>query len=350
MKLKLLFSLLGLALLTSGCTLSFGGGPSGPDGGIFRSINKGLAWNQASVVPTASGQPASLVQFDANFIVMDPGDHNTLYYGAKDNGLFVSYDNAQSWTPLRATSANNISNLVVDPVWRCTLYAASVNRLTKSVDCGRSWEQVYYDNDPSVGVTALAIDHFDNQILYIGTTRGEVIISNDAGKSWRTSERFNNQISKIAVSPSDSRLVFAATVGQGIYRSNNKGVSWDSLDEALSEFPNHRQFRDIYISKNYPGHVLLANNYGLLLSTDYGDTWQSLRLITPENNAMIYSAIISEHSDKEIFYVTGTTFYSTVDGGSNWSTRKLPSARAGWQILEHPDQPGLLYMTVREQK
>ncbi len=347
----LLLMIIPAVVSLAGCSINFnlgGGTPKGPDGGIYKSTTNGEAWQSRSLVPTTAGKATSLTNLDATVLVMDPSDSKALYYGTIDNGLFLSLDAGESWLPLASLGRVTVNAMGVDPLDKCNLYAAVANRVMKSIDCGRTWKQAYYDNELDVDILTLAIDHYDSRNVYIGTSRGDIIISNDGGDSWRTLERFDDEVQKLVISPTDSRIIFAATEGEGIFRSSDAGASWLSLEEQLKEFPDSRRFRDLYVSKVQPGLVILANNYGLLKTINYGDDWTTIPLITPEKEAIINAVVISERNPLEIYYVTNTTFYSTIDGGDNWTTKKLPSTRAGRALIADGSNAGLLYLAVKQ--
>lgn len=338
-----------LVITLSGCTLDlgFGSKPKGPDGGIFKTTNKGETWQQKALIPTTSGNPIVINNLDANILAIDPSDPKALYYGAIDNGLFYSYDAADSWLPASTLGKVTVSALAVDPENKCAIYAAVDNRVMKSVDCSRTWEQIYYDNDLAVSISNIAIDHYDSKIVYIATSRGEIIASSDSGKSWRTLNRFEDKVKKIVIAPNDSRIILLATEREGLFRSDNKGETWTSLAESLKDFPDSNRFRDLYVSKTQPGLIIFATNYGLIKSINYGDDWMAIKLITPEKEAVINSVLVSEQNTKEIFYVTNTTFYGSYDGGENWTTKKLPSTRSGWLLMADPDNANTMYLGVR---
>lgn len=337
-------------VMLSGCTLSFGGSSAGPDGGIFKSASKGASWQSKSLIASVSGRPGSMTGLNTNAMAMDPSDHKALYYAPAENGLFYSYDGAESWQQVPALREVNISAIAVDPNSKCVIYAASQNRLLKTNDCARTWEQTYYDNQPEVTVSALAIDHYDSSIVYIGTSRGEILQSGDGGKSWNVSNRFEDQVKKIAISPADSRILFVATNRKGLFRSVDRGATWVSLADVMKDYPDSGQFRDLYLSRAEPGLMILATNYGLLKSNNNGDGWVALKLLTPEKEAVINSVIISEAKTSEIYYVTNTTFYGTADDGENWATKKLPSNRAGKLLLGDPQEATTLYLGVKALK
>jgi len=340
-----------LICATTGCTISFrtkGGG--GYDGGVYKTTNKGNSWQQRSLIPTISGQPRSIGGINVSSLAMDPSDNKAIYFGSQDNGLFYTYDGANNWRVATELGRITIKAVAVDPKSKCIIYVASANKVYKSTDCNRTWSQVYYDNDIEVTVNTIAIDHYNSANVYIGTSRGEIIKSSDRAGSWQTIGRFEDDVEKIVISPHDSRVIFVATTKKGIYRSTNSGASWLDLGENLKEFDNSKDFKDIVLPQSEMGMVLLATRYGLLKSNDNGETWSRIKLITPEKKATINAIAVNPKDAREIYYVTNTTFYRSLDGGENWTTKKLPTTRAGWKLLIDPEDPSVIYMGVRRIK
>ncbi|QQS60015.1 hypothetical protein IPN41_02695 [Candidatus Falkowbacteria bacterium] len=352
MKKILIFVFLIVAVTLSGCTINFGSKKTtkGPDGGIFKSTTSGSTWAQKSLIATTSGKPGQFNESGSTVLAMDPSDTKALYYASSEGGVYYTYDSAESWREIPALKGTLVIAFAVDPSSKCVLYAATDNKLLKSSDCGRSWIQTYYDNDVKVKINVVAIDHYDSTIVYIGTSRGEIIQSLDSGKSWQTMNRFENDLKKILIGPADSRILFVATESAGLFRSLDKGVTWISLKENLKEFPDSKKYRDLFVSTSQPGFVMMATKYGLIKSINNGDDWTALKLITPESEATINSVITHPQNPQEIYYITNTTFYGSTDGGENWATKKLPSSRPGQQLLSDPKSPTTVYLTFKQVK
>src|SRR4030042_5255377 len=108
---KILFVILFLSLtvLLSGC-LSVGPTNNNKanlfDSGVFKTIDKGISWQQKTLIPTTSGKPMTFAGFDVTALVMDPSDRKTLYAGTVDKGLFYTYDGGDNWQV-----ANNQANI-----------------------------------------------------------------------------------------------------------------------------------------------------------------------------------------------------------------------------------------------
>ena len=336
--------------ITSGCSISFNTGSSSGvnDGGVYVTKNKGETWQQKVLIPTNSGRAKTIATLNTNALVMDPGDNKALYFGSIDNGLFYTYDSGDNWVVALGLNQSTIASLAVDPDSRCIIYAAIDNKVYKSTDCNRSWAQIYFDNSAETKINSIAIDHFKSTNVYIGTSRGEIIKSLDRGVSWQTIKRFENSVAKIVISPSDSRMLFAATAKEGLFISKDAGAGWQSLSEQLKDFKDILKFRDFVCAVDKPGQIFLATDYGLLASKDYGENWSKIELITPENKATINAIAVSPKDSKEIYYVTNTTFYRSLDGGENWTTKKLPTSRSGWKLLIDPKDTGVIYLGARK--
>ncbi|MFA4833331.1 MAG: hypothetical protein WC619_00610 [Patescibacteria group bacterium] len=348
-KLNLLIITMAMAVLVSGCSISFKGGEGGGnDGGVYVTANQGNTWVQKVLIPTTSGQPGSFGNLSASSLAMDPSDPGAVYFGSVDNGLLYTYNGAGGWFLASGLGKVTINTIAVDPGSKCIIYVGIGNKVYKSNDCNRTWAQVYYDNDVNTRVETIAIDHYNSVNVYVGTSRGEVIQSSDRGGSWKTIGRLESSVQKIIVGPADSRLIFAATAKKGIFRSTDSGANWVSLEENLKDFKDILSFKDLVAAPTEKGLIFLATNYGILKSTDNGDNWTKIELITPEKKATINSIAVGPKNSKEIYYVTNTTFYRSLDGGTNWATKKLPTTRAGWKLLVNKENPNIIYLGVRK--
>jgi photosystem II stability/assembly factor-like uncharacterized protein len=196
----------------------------------------------------------------------------------------------------------------------------------------------------------LVIEHADSKNVFIGTSNGDVIKSSDKGASWRALDRFDSDVYKIVINPINSKIMFAGTKSKGIFRSTNGGEAWESLNSKLENFDGSNRFRDLAISGADTAVVFLATNYGLLKSTDNGNTWSKIELLTAEEEAKIYSIAVNSSNADEIYYATGTTFYRSLDGGKNWSSKKLPTTRAGYKLLLDFKNPAIVYLAANKIK
>jgi photosystem II stability/assembly factor-like uncharacterized protein len=341
--------LLALAFLSTGCAISFKTkDTSASDGGFWVSLDKGVVWQQVSSIPTIKGAPDSIASLDVSSLALDPADANAIYFGSAAKGLFYTYNVGGGWTSAAGLAEAKINAIAVSSDDKCLIYAAAGNKVYRSNDCSRSWTQIYFDNDIKTEVNSVAIDYYTPTRIYLGTSRGEILRSLDRGDHWVVVLPSGSSINEIILSPQDSRTVFVTTAGEGVFRTNDAGDNWVSLKEKMTEFKNSFNIVKLIASPAEDGLLFAATAYGLLKSTDFGDSWSRIELITPEKEASINSLAVNPKNPREIYYVTRTTFYSSFDGGLSWRTKKLPSTRAGWRLLIKPDETNVIFMGMKK--
>ncbi len=362
---KLVFLIVGAAVITSACTISTSstGNTQSIDSSIFVSSDKGDSWRAMTAVPSATGRTGSISELNVNMMAMDPADSKAIYLATYENGLFYTYDIANGWNEVKTLPKATINDVKVDPKSKCIVYAALANRVYRSQDCSRTWTQIYYDNNTEINVNTIAIDHYNTSNLYIGTSRGEIIKSIDSGNSWRTIQRLDYGVSHLIISPLDSRLVFAATVKNNIFSftsntntnptdsadlDNNFIVeNWTDLNEVLKDFELGSNFKDIVVNAK-DGTMFIASAKVILRSKDSGFTWENVNLIQPEKEAIINSLAVNPDDSNDIYYTTNTTFFRSIDGGSSWTTKKLPTKRAGRELLIDFKDTNMIYLGTKK--
>lgn len=119
--------------------------------------------------------------------------------------------------------------------------------------------------------------------------RGRLYLTSDVAGIWRSDDRgdhwtFSNSgltslnIATMAVSPSDSRVVYAG-MKTGLARSTNGGASWAVVPMAskLMSFTRPYSYRAIAVSKNNPKMLYVGTKDGTMFRTsDGGATWGQL--------------------------------------------------------------------------
>lgn len=340
-----------VALMGQGCvSFSFGGKGGAAPGGVFKSADKGENWAQRVEVLAVGGKKASFGSADIVTLAFDPQDANAIYAGTLANGVFYSYDGGASWQQPGAIKAGRVGAIAIDPKDKCTIYVAIGNRVGKSTDCNRSWFEIYVGPSATQVVNAITVDSFNPKIVYMGVSTGEVVKSTDGGGSWAVANRFQDQVKKILISKRDTRVLIVATAGRGIWRSDNSGAEWKDISEGMKPYSGSGTFRDMVIWNEDTDGLLLASQYGLLLSPDGGATWQPIPLLTPPGGASIFATASNPQNPNEIYYATASTFYKTVNGGKNWVTKKLPTKRQVTVLTVDPVNPAVLYMGVLQVK
>ncbi|MCR4256140.1 MAG: hypothetical protein NUW08_00345, partial [Candidatus Uhrbacteria bacterium] len=260
-----------LVLLGQGCG---GARPvAGPDGGVFKTSDGGDTWRQLQIINVGSKR-ASIADMGLVTVAVDPQDPKAVYAGTVENGVIYSLDGGDSWQPAAGLSTGRVNAIAVDAKDKCTVYATLTNQIVKTTTCGRDWTRVFFD-PRAITFTALVADWFNPQIVYAGTSDGDVLRSDNGGESWRSVRRVEGvRVNQLVVDPRDSRIVYGATNNAGILKTSDGGQNWALIRNELQEFDNARRVNLIAMDPNTPNRVYAISKYGIVASDDGGATWR----------------------------------------------------------------------------
>jgi photosystem II stability/assembly factor-like uncharacterized protein len=329
--------------MITGCTFQIGSGNQPVVAGVFKSFDKGDNWVEKNVL-LSSGGIGNIRGLSVLGLTFDPQDYRAIYLTSSNYGLFYTYNGGDNWSRSNQVQTGRIESVMVDPKNKCIIYATMANTILKSVDCSRSWKEVYIDTRTDKALTALAIDFYNSAIIYAGNSAGDLFRSSDSGVTWQVIKRINNTIAKILIYPKDSHIIYVATKNQGIFKTTNGGVDWNQINEGLRPFSGSMEYKNLIFIPSLDSSLLLVSKYGLIKTTDGGSSWQDIKLITPPTSTDILAVAINPANADEIYYATASTFYKTYDGGRNWITKRLPSNAAASYLLIDPSAPNVIYL------
>ena len=339
-----------LVLLGVGC-VTLSGTQSGTGSvGVFTSNDQGTSWASSSALPTPAGIK-SISGANVSAFIEDPRDPSALYLTTRENGFFFSYKDATDWKQPAAPFTSGFTyDVAVHPFENCTLYATDGTKVYKSIDCARTWEEVYRESRPSVLVQSLAFDRFAPNRLLVAESSGDILQTFDAGITWNVLYRFSGRIANIRPDLLKKGVFYVITRDKGLWRSDDGGTSWKSLSGGLSAFSGGLEYRRFVQHPRTEGKLYWISKYGILFSTDFGETWHEIKLITPAGSVDIYGFAVNPSNDNEIYYTATipaslrSTFYRSADGGVTWTTKKLPSGQIPVALRVHPLDPQKLFI------
>jgi hypothetical protein len=325
--------ILALALMGQGCGSSRPA--AGPDGGIFRSKDKGVAWTQVRTLNDGAKQ-GSIANVGIATIAIDPQDTKAIYAGTELNGIIYSLNGGESWEPAPGLTSGRIASIAVDPKDKCTVYATRDNQVFKTSNCSRDWAAVYFD-PRAIKFTSIVIDWFNSNILYAGTSDGDIVKSENAGATWRVAHRIDGyRINQIALDPRDSRIVYAASDRGGLAKSTDAGATWTQIRNQLQEFPGANRANSVTPDPSVANRVYTVSRYGILQSDDAGATWKALKLPTPPDTVDMKAFAVNPKDSRELVYATDKAVIWSNDGGATWTPKKLPTSRGAAILIYDP--------------
>ncbi|MCH7800555.1 MAG: hypothetical protein IIC24_03315, partial [Chloroflexi bacterium] len=148
------------------------------------------------------------------------------------------------------------------------------------------WESIANGLPEEPQVRALLVHPDDSATVYAGTQLG-VYRSEDRGASWEALHcpDEGTEVWSLAFDPSNSDVIFAGYEPCAIYRSSDSGASWQKMDTSRVAYPNVTTYMPplakrvigIAADPSNPSDVYAAVEVGgLLASRNGGDSWDSV--------------------------------------------------------------------------
>ncbi len=211
------------------------------DRNVYRYDPKNKAWQ------SKEGNLQVTLFYD---VALDPADLNIAYGVAQDHPAAMKFDGSTKWAYME-WAGGETGRVVVDASQTTRLYVSNpldpTHFVARSTDSAQSWETIYVTNDFVAGDYSLAysiqksfvVDPSDPKRLLIGTTK--VFETKDATILHPTWSALSGvlgsggnvglqYITALAIAPSDSKTIYAATADGHVWVTKDGGSSWPQRD------------------------------------------------------------------------------------------------------------------------
>lgn len=302
-------------LLSSGCKVAE------PDDGVVAPCDTVSGWCLLG-----------LAEEEVYAIAVDPGDDDIIYAGS-DSDLFKTVNGGITWDTL-AVHAWTL-DIDIHPINHSVLYVLA-GGVRKSTDGGLTWSRA--DSGMHAGLygilSVLEIDPVHPETLYVGYTEpygGGFNRSMNGGQSWEQLEggMLSSGITAIALNPENTQILYTGTGGVGaINKSMDGGESWVRLD-----FPEVGIVNDLLVHPNHPGTIYTGTwLYGFYTSTDGGISWEEANTGLPDV-AFVKKIALSSSGD----------LYIAVYDGENGSVYAASEDTFQWTALDDLMDQGIIH-------
>lgn len=298
-------------------------------GGVMISSDGGETWKD-----TSTGYSGEIV-FDLAVDLENPAH---IFSGSK-TGVHVSFDGGEHWTARNGMRGFwHFSAIEINPRNPDVIIGGTIidGRLFRSEDGGSYWDAVLgpvgeessngrrtiYDIEysPSTDTVyaATGISAIEGNVDR-GTLGSGLYRSVDGGISWQQIhgglENTTQSFFDIAIDPTNVSILYVGTMDDGVFKSVNGGDEWDSVNHGLTP----KWIRAIEIDPLNPKTIYAgADQAGIWKSVNGGESWTLASNGMPAE-ATITSIVVSP-IDSNIVFASDlfSGVYASADGGQTW--------------------------------
>jgi|GEM_PF-1934435 len=311
----------------------------GNDGGVWRSTDGGRTWTNRNtnlatlqftgiaVHPTnpqivfggmqdnnkakTTGAAAwdALDVGDGGFAAIDP--FNPQYFYGSRYGISFQRNDQGGSAPLEAwpmkvegidrqDRALFYAPFALDPVRQGVIFYGT-HRLYLSVNRGDSWTPISGDLSKGQGsVSAIGVAAAAGGTLYVGTSDGNVQVTENDGGAWTNSTKAplpNRWVSDIAVVHDNAQAAYVVFNGFNahtpaapghVFKTTDRGASWRDISANLPDVP----VLTVVLDPDAAGVIYIGTDVGVFRSADDGGSWQ------PFGNGLPHVAVVDLAFDR----------------------------------------------------
>lgn len=286
----------------------------------MKSTDGGLTWKEMDVDPNG-----------AVGVAVHPKKTNLVFIGGHGQGLFRSTNRGMTWTQVNSGVDNqNVERFTAYPPNPAHIYVLAGRLFYESSNGGASWNlgSLLQGTDRVAVVYDIQV-HPENPLVVVASIedegRGSVLISTDAGESWRFEAPIENpgQGWRIGLDPSDDKIIYVEGQhysGSGpkrqLMKSTDQGDSWKAVGRGL---PNRRVVV-ITIDPNDTDVIYAGTEDGKVFkSTDGGAKWKNA---SKGLKGAGLGDLSVDPSDSDTLYASSFQgIFQSADGGKSWKQR-----------------------------
>lgn len=332
-------------------------------GGVWRSEDGGTIYK-----PVFDDMPVQSI----GAITLDPSNPKVVWVGTGESwtrnsvsigdGIYRSTDGGETWQHAGLPKSERIAQIVVHPQKSDTVYAAvpgalwsdSPDRgLYRTTDGGKTWNLVLKGANLSTGVSTIAMDPGNPDVLFAGTwdfrrrgwtfrSGGEgptapsgsgLYRSTDGGTTWtELTPEANPGFPKkpygriaVAIAPSNAQRVYAFVEGvdSALYVSDDGGQKWEQRDKSTWMVWRPFYFAQLTVDPKNPDRVFKTNG-ALIVSEDAGRSFSMVGGFVGMHGDVHAVWIDPTNPQTVIAGDDGGMWYSYNGGSKWWKGENLP--------------------------
>ncbi|MBD3343303.1 MAG: choice-of-anchor D domain-containing protein, partial [Candidatus Lokiarchaeota archaeon] len=198
---------------------------------IYHSKDWGVNWEK---LPYLSGDEQKSVYS----IAVDPVN-SYLFFGA-ENGVFRSAAPYNSFE-LKLPTQSPVQTLILKPDQPDTIFAGTeLGKIYRGINRGDNWENVTNGFPPFSEIFDIKCSPYDSKIIW-GCTEKGIYLSKNTGDRWDRLDAItieHQEIRQLIIDPDRQGIMYVVTEDNGIYQSLDNGNTWRAFNENLYNYKN----------------------------------------------------------------------------------------------------------------
>src|SRR5215471_14076724 len=325
-------------------------------GGVWKSDDSGTRYR-----PIFDEQPVQSI----GAIALDPKNSKNVWVGTGESwtrnsvsigdGIYKSTDGGETWSRAGLEKSERIARIAVDPRNSDTVFAAvpgalwsdSTDRgLYKTIDGGKTWQQVLKGPNLSTGCTDVAIDPSNPDTMFAAMwdfrrkgweyrsggavptapSASGLFRSTDGGNTWtEITEQANKGFPKkpygrlaVAIAPSKSQRVYAFVESpeSALFVSDDGGATWEKRDKSQWMVWRPFYFANLIVDPKNPDRLFKPDG-SLIVSEDGGKSF-SVGGFQQGAHGDAHDVWIDPTNSQVVFIGDDGGMWYSYNGGSKW--------------------------------
>lgn len=219
----------------------------------------------------------------------------------------------------------------------------------------KSWSATEYTDEgswgPGIGrINTIAFHPTDPNTIFIGAPAGGICKTTNNGDTWQcfAEDLASIGVSGIAINPSDPDIIYILTGDGdggsgsrsiGVYKSTNGGVDWSATGLTWGANEDVDAYK-LMMEPGDPNYLIVAADNGIWRTTNAGVTW-SQRLVGSFTDIEYKPGTNNQNT----VYATSTAgLWKSTDWGGSWTEKLFLSNANRIQIAVTPDENDAVYL------
>jgi photosystem II stability/assembly factor-like uncharacterized protein len=234
-------------------------------------------------------------------------------------------------------------------ILRTSLLVLAVSLLSTALLASGPWKVLGPDGGDA---RSLAYDAHNPDHILLGTSTGQMFVSDDAGRTWSRLARLGGDdyvLDHISIDPHDSNRIYVSAwsvssqqIGE-IFHTRDGGRNWDTLPAM-----HGKSIRALAMYKGNSSVLVAGALDGVFRTIDGGDTWVRLSPASSADIKNVESVAVDPKDPNTVYAGTWHLAWKTSDAGANWQhiNKGMIDDSDVFSVIVDHDNPSIVFASA----